>query len=69
MLPRACWPNAVFGPYNFLVRSHPVMTTFISCALDLFVGVGAVCLGDMEYVLRCVVSVVCSTYRTANVGN
>ncbi len=39
LLPRARWPDAVFGPYTLLVSTQPVASTLIYCALDLFVGV------------------------------
>ncbi len=43
LLPRARWPDAVFGPYTLLVSTHPLASTLVYCALDLFVGVGASC--------------------------
>ncbi len=42
LLPRARWPDAVFGPYTILVSTHTLTTTLIYCALDLFMGVSCV---------------------------
>lgn len=45
LLPRARWPDAVFAPHTLLVNTHPLASTLIYCALDLFVGVSASCRG------------------------